>query len=265
MEVSGIPSSSRSNTTSTSFAVPGSVPAGDLEQHPNPLYADTLASLGDTIVPLVRPSNMRSKSSQYPAPALSISSAPTLAILSTNPSMQASCQCLTSALSLLETLTIESARPSAPNVARILHFKKRALVQCNTLLDCERCSSVSSFIILLVVFCEKMITSYERILAVLMEQFKLRHGQELDAASTSPERDEERQMAVKDYDLDIEEQPCVFGGLASMQMRKLKIFLARVRAVLKQWNCDQHVMMVDSVEDRLQQQLLVFDKSSNEH
>lgn len=244
--------------------MPGPVQAANLEQQPNPLRSENLVSSSDTVVPLVRPSIMRSKSSHYPAPVLSMSGAPALAVLTTNPSMQASCQCLTSALSLLETLAIESARISGPTIARILHFKKRALVQCNMLLDCERCSSVSSFIILLVVFCEKMITSYERVLVVLTEQCKLRQNQQLDPASASPERDEERQMAVKDYDLDMEEQPWVFGGLASMQMRKLKTFLARLKAVLKQWNCDPHVMMVDSVEERLQQQLRLFDKNLNE-
>ena len=63
--------------------------------------------------------------------------------------------------------------------------------------------------------------------------------------------DEERQVAVKDYDLDMEEQPCVFGGLASLQMRKLKIFLARVKDVLKQCHCNLHIAMVDWIEERL--------------
>ena len=187
----------------------------------------------------------------------------------------ASCQCLMSALTLLETLAIESARPSAPTVARILHFKKRALAQCNTLLECRRCSTVSSFIMLLVILCEKMITSYEQILAVLTKQYNLRQARLLGSATryqsvesgndhAAHALDEERQVAVKDYDLDMEEQPCVFGGLASLQMRKLKTFLTRVKAVLRQCHCDLHVVMVDSVEERLRQQLRLFDKSSNE-
>ncbi|KAL8822127.1 MAG: hypothetical protein Q9191_007131 [Dirinaria sp. TL-2023a] len=239
-----IPSSTPSNTTPISFAVPGPIQAGDLQQYPN---------------------YFRPGSSESLAPEMSISSAPALAILSANPSMQASCQCLTSALSLLETLTIESARLSALSIARILHFKKRALMQCNILLDCERCSSVSSFIMLLVVFCEKMITSYERVLIVLKEQYLFRQGQQLDTSFASFEGDEESQMVLKDYDLDMEEQPCVFEGLASMQMRKLKKFLARVKAVLEQRNCEPHVMTVDSVEERLQQKLKLCDKRSNEH
>ena len=225
---------------------------------------DNLVPLGDTVAPVVRAGNVRPEVSQRPASESSMSGAPQFGVVSTNPSTQASCQCLTSALLLLETLTVESARPSAPTIARILHFKKRALAQCNMLLDCQHCSSVSSFLMLLVVFCEKMITSYERVLMVLTEQYQLGQGLPIDTTSVFYEQDDARQMTVKDYDLDMEEQPCVFGGLASMQMRKLKTFLARVKAVLRQWNCDMHVVMVDSVEERLRQQLRLFDKDSNE-
>ena len=216
------------------------------------------------------------KTARHPTTDPSEADALRLAVSPTSSSERAaSCQCLISALTLLETLAIESARPSAPTVARILHFKKRALAQCNTLLDCRRCSSVSSFIMLLVILCEKMITSYEQVLAVLTEQYNLRQSQLLGSATryqpvesgndhAALGLDEERQVAVKDYDLDMEEQPCVFGGLASMQMRKLKTFLARVKTVLRQCHCDLHVVMVDSVGERLRQQLRLFDKSSNE-
>ena len=211
--------------------------------------------------------SVRSEAAQHPGPRLATLGTSHLNDGSANPANQASCQCLTSALSLLETLATQSAQPSAPTVARILHFKKRALAQCDVLLDCQRCSSVSSFIMLLVVFCEKMVTSYERVLVMLTAQYKSRQGQSLETAGGSTAtsaRDEERRMAVKDYDVDMEEQPCVFGSLASMQMRKMKTFLARVKTVLRQWNCDLHVATVISVEERLRQQLSLFDKNSNE-
>lgn len=187
--------------------------------------------------------------------------------LSKSLSTQGSCSCLLSALALLETIAIESARHSAPNVGRILQFKKQALAQCNKLLDCERCCSFSSFIMLLVVFCEKLITSYEQVLVVLTEQYKLRQTLLLqDPVGGSPEssgvRPEEFVMSVQDYNLDAEEQPCVFGSLAYMQMKKMNRFLARMKAILRQWKCHLHVVMVDSVEERLRQQLRLFEKDS---
>lgn len=124
--------------------------------------------------------------------------------------------------------------------------------------------------ILLIVLCQKMILSYERVLVILTEQYNRAHQQQHltrpDAVSGHPADvigGEAQQIIGNDYDLDLEEQPCVFGGLASMQLRRLAAFLVRVKVVLKTWNWDPHVKMVDSVEERVREQLRLFDKSSN--
>ncbi|KAG6988953.1 aristolochene synthase [Physcia stellaris] len=265
-----IPSSPPSNAASRDAGRPDPERAEELQQQQD---ASHRASPVTAVASISRPCDpARSEIAQRPnlGPATNGAFKPDVG--STCSSPQVSCQCLTSALSLLETLAIEIARASGPTIARILHFKKRALAQCNMLLDCQRCSSVSSFLILLVVFCEKMVTSYELVLAILTKQYKSRQGREPVGTSTTrshsgafdAELEEERQMAVKDYDLDMEEQPCVFGNLASMQMRKMRTFLARVKAVLRQWKCDPHIATVDSVEERLRQQLRLFNKDSNE-
>ena len=248
---------------------PGPVRSVQPGQRQTQLHNINLARLGECVASDARSSDsVRHVVAQQPRPESATSGTSNL---TGGPTTQSSCQCLTSALSLLETLTIQSAQPSARTVARILHFKKRALAQCDVLLDCQRCGSLSSFIMLLVVFCEKMVTSYERVLVILTAQYKARQGQQSSDiagggfASAASERDEERRMAVRDYDVDMEEQPCVFGSLASMQMRKMKTFLARVKTVLRQWNCELHVATVVSVEERLRQQLRLFDKDSNEH
>lgn len=247
---------------------PGPAKPGEPGQRQSPLHNGSLVRLGESVASGARSNDsVGSEVAQHPGPELATFGTSNLTGGSTSSAAQSSCQCLTSALSLLETLAIQSAQPSAPTVARMLHFMKRALVQCDVLLDCQRCSSLSSFIILLVVFCEKMVTSYERVLVILTAQYRSRQGQPVEVAGASvatSERDEERRMAVKDYDVDMEEQPCVFGSLASMQMRKMKTFLARVKSVLRQWNCDSHVATVVSVEERLRQQLRLFDKDSNE-
>ena len=238
-------------------------------QRQSPLHNGSLVRSMECVASSARSSDsVRSEVAQPPGPELATLGPSNLTDGSTSSATQSSCQCLTSALSLLETLAVQSAQPSAPTVARMLHFMKRALAQCDVLLDCQRCSSLSSFIILLVVFCEKMVMSYERVLVILTAQYRSRQEQSLIAtggAAASSARDDERRMAVKDYDVDMEEQPCVFGSLASMQMRKMKTFLARVKSVLKQWNYDDHVATVVSVEERLRQQLRLFDKDSNEH
>ena len=262
-----IPSSPSSNHTTIDARDAGPAKPVEPGQRQSPLHNGSLARMGDCVAPGARSSDgLRSEVAQHPGSQLATLGTSNLTGGSASPASQASCQCLTSALSLLETLATQSTQSSAPTVARMLHFKKRALAQCDVLLDCQRCSRVSSFIMLLVVFCEKMVTSYEQVLVILTAQYKARQGQSPEnesGSATTPERDEERRMAVKDYDVDMEEQPCVFGSLASMQMRKMKAFLERVKTVLRQWNCDLHVATVVSVEERLRRQLSLFDKNSN--
>ena len=70
-------------------------------------------------------------------------------------------------------------------------------------------------------------------------------------------------MTLGDYELDPEEEPCVFGGLASLQLRKLKLMmlmtlLATMKVVLKSWNWDTYIEMVDSVSERVRKQLAKF-------
>ena len=243
---------------------PGPVRRVQPGQRQTPLHNISLVRSGESVASDTRSNDsVRNEVAQQPGPESATPSPSNPTGGPPTSATQSPCQCLTSALSLLETLAIQSVQPSAPTVARILHFKKRALAQCDALLDCQRCSSLSSFIMLLVVFCEKMVTSYERVLVILTAQYKARQGGPSFAAAAS-ERDEERRMAVKDYDVDMEEQPCVFGSLASMQMRKMRAFLARVKGLLRRWNCELHVATVVSVEERLRQQLRLFDKDSHE-
>lgn len=249
-----IPSSPPSNTDPRDVEGSGCERAEDFQQQQDAPYRASLVTTSGAVVSLPRPEVVQK-----------------LNVGSTHSYPQASCQCLTSALSLLETLAIEIAWASGPTIARILNFKERALAQCNIFLDCPRCSSVSSFLILLVVFCEKMVTSYEQILAILTKHYKSHQGfvpvspsATRQGGTVDSELGEDRQMAVKDYDLDMEEQPCVYGNLASMQMRKMTTFLTRVKTVLRQWNCDPHIATVDSVEERLRQQLRLFNKDPNE-
>lgn len=126
---------------------------------------------------------------------------------------------------------------------------------------------------LLVVLCEKMTASYEQVFLVLTEQYNEFQGPVIYAASassaqhsgnTTPDCKVDHQMEVKDYHVDMDEQPCVFGSLASMQMRKLKTFLVKVKAILRRWNCDLHIATVDLVEARLLEQLQLFEKDSIE-
>lgn len=192
-----------------------------------------------------------------------------------SPFSQAPCRCFASALSLLEKLTLAETQSCPPSVAAKLHLKKRALVQCNKLLDCPQCSNISGFMVLLIVLCEKIISSYEHVLVLLTEQYeRIRQQTHTKLAGSALGsrtetsllmQTEQRQMTVKDYDLDPDEEPCVFGGLALTQLKRFRDFLLRAKAVLKDCSLDPHVAMLESVEERVRTQLLLYSKRTDEH
>jgi hypothetical protein len=60
-------------------------------------------------------------------------------------------------------------------------------------------------------------------------------------------------LLFKDYEVDVKEEPCVFGGLTSMQLKTLVLFLARLRELERSWSWSwgTHILMVDAVEKRV--------------
>jgi hypothetical protein len=183
------------------------------------------------------------------------------------------CQCTTHALSLLEAIVHHDTLATLSSVPTDLSLTKRALVHCKKLLDCAHCSSTSSFVTLLILLCQQIITSYENIIAKLCEQFNKIHpdnqftarghgvdqlvlqaraqAQTCNGSETLHDLATDKRLLFKDYEVDVEEEPCVFGGLTSMQLKTLVLFLAKLRGVARGWSWDTHVMMVDAVEKRV--------------
>ncbi|KAK9242872.1 hypothetical protein V1506DRAFT_43085 [Lipomyces tetrasporus] len=156
--------------------------------------------------------------------------------MESNPST--SCQCGASAISLLETVSIEYIEATLLSVPRVICRSKPALSQCRKLLSCNRCSNTSEFLMLLIIICEKVTSVYQRTIIILTEQFhKLYppnrkdevHMAGLDMATA---RDADRSLNLREYDVEVEEEPCVFGGVIQMQLKKVIAFLAILKAVL---------------------------------
>jgi hypothetical protein len=198
--------------------------------------------------------------SQYPTPEMTPS----------NP-----CQCTTQVLSLLEAIVHHDTLGTLASVPADLSLNKRALVCCKKLLDCHQCSSNSSFVTLLILLCQQITTSYENIIGKLCEQFNEVHPDHqftargddlsyLQAPAQERVREQtcnegnilngltpDKRLPFKDYEVDVEEKPCVFGDLTSMQLKTLVLFLVNLRELARGWSWGTHVLMVDAVERRV--------------
>lgn len=151
------------------------------------------------------------------------------------PTVPASCQCLTNVSCLLEILSIEAARLNMSRVGRLLHLEKRILSQCDMLLGCPSCSGLSHYISLLIILCQNVANSFGQMLALLTDQY-LRLQAQRNSATTPYSHDnigsilegKEQRIVVEDYDMDVEEQPCIFGALSLIQLKKLQTLLGRI-------------------------------------
>ncbi|KAJ8096452.1 hypothetical protein POJ06DRAFT_48237 [Lipomyces tetrasporus] len=179
--------------------------------------------------------------------------------MESNPST--SCQCGASAISLLETVSIEYVEATLQSVPRVICRSKHALSQWRKLLSCNRCSNTSEFLMLLIIICEKVTSVYQRTIIILTEQFhKLYppnrkdevHMAGLDMATA---RDADHSLNLREYDVEVEEEPCVFGGVIQMQLKKVIAFLAILKAVLGAFNWSSHLAMVQIVRDQAQELL----------
>jgi len=212
-----------------------------------------------------------SSNEELPLRGLAPSQYPTPERMTSNP-----CQCTTQALSLLEAIVHHDTLGTLASVPTDLSLNKRALVRCEKLLDCDQCSSNSSFVTLLILLCQQIITSYKNIIAKLCEQFNKVHpnnqftareeddlsylwarAQERIQEQTCNEGDmpngltPDKRLLFKDYEVNVEEEPCVFGGLTSMQLKTLVLFLVKLRELARGWSWGTHVLMADAVERRV--------------
>jgi hypothetical protein len=128
---------------------------------------------------------------------------------------------------------------------------------------------------LLILLCQQAITSCENIIARLCEQFNKIHPDnqfmargdrvyQLHARVQTRIQEQacnegvalndlttDKRLLFKDYEVDVEEEPCAFGGLTSMQLKTLVLFLARLRGLARSWSWGTHILMVDAVEKRV--------------
>jgi hypothetical protein len=209
-------------------------------------------------------------------PPLSVPTMPTNQYPTPESHSDGPCQCTTQALSLLESVVHHDTLSTLSSVPIDLSLNKRALIRCKNLLGCPHCISTSTFITLLILLCQQIISSYENIIAKFCNQVNKIHpdnqftarGDSVDELHVRVQaRIHERvgaeggvmvndlatgqRLLFKDYEVDVEEKPCVSGGLTSMQLKKLVLILERLRSVAGGRGWGTHELMVEAVEKRV--------------
>ena len=102
------------------------------------------------------------------------------------------------------------------------------------------------------------------ILSQQYNRLQSRRAQQLEFGSSEGDDDLGiHQMAVHGYDLDIEVEPCLFGALALMGIRKFRVILDHIREVTTTQSWDPHTAIVDEIVDDVSKQIGLYDKTGS--
>lgn len=160
---------------------------------------------------------------------------------------------MSTALDILEVLEIKNSKLSLEAIDGILSFKKRALNQCNVMLECQGCNSHSQFMMLLVVICDKMVASFERLSLTCREV----HQQITEVGDTKKAEGftivDGKSLFVGEYEVDLDEERCyLVRQLVMLQLRNLATFELRLKGIANGWSWDAHKTMLATIDKRLQ-------------
>lgn len=160
---------------------------------------------------------------------------------------------MSTALDILEVLEIKNSKMSYEAIDGILSFKKRALNQCNVMLECQSCNSHSQFMMLLVVICDKMVASFERLSLSCREV----HQQFTEVGDMKKAEGfsivDGKSLFVGEYEVDLDEERCyLVRQLVMLQLRNLATFELRLKGIANGWSWDAHKTMLATIDKRLQ-------------
>jgi hypothetical protein len=150
-----------------------------------------------------------------------------------------------------------------------LHMEKRIISQCDMLLGCPSCSGLSHYISLLIILCQNMANSFGQILALLTDQYHRLQAQRNSANTPYSQdnigsllEDKKQRILVQDYDIDVEEQPFIFGALSLIQLKRLQTLLGRIKHTARAWKWDSHIAVVESTEQQIEKQITMYAKNN---
>ena len=160
---------------------------------------------------------------------------------------------MSTALDILEVLEIKNSKMSLEAIDGILSFKKRALAQCNVMLECQGCNSHSQFVMLLVVICDKMVASFERLSASCREVHNtITEVGDIKRAEGFTIVDG-KSLFVGEYEVDLDEERCyLVRQLVMLQLKNLATFELRLKGIANGWSWDAHKTMLATIDKRLQ-------------
>lgn len=163
-----------------------------------------------------------------------------------------SCHCMNIALKLLEAFESRKCQPRDQNKNHILSLTKRAIAECNRMLDCDTCNVLSSFMILVIVVSQKVMSMLDTLTSMPYGHWD--RGEDLVRPHSQGVSADTGKMMLDVLPLDTsEELENVFEVLEIRQCKDLSRLMGRLKSTAACWHWETHIAMIEPIELQLKE------------
>ena len=186
-------------------------------------------------------------------------------------SSKSGCDCLPRALSLHESLevTVWDQKKSQIEVHEVLQHQKKAVMRCEELLECQRCSVQSSYVMLVLTMCRVILDTLQAIGSTRLQRSTTRasissrssslrgttaYGGESEAGTDSHELglgSSSRWNFRTKRQLDDEDEDIVLQSLLSERLRRLATLLERLNSIICERDWPAHKCLLREMSSRM--------------
>lgn len=166
------------------------------------------------------------------------------------------CDCLQTSVFLLEELEKKTSS-TEPNVLdSVLAHHKDALNHCNTMLCCPRCTIRSENMMLLAVFCEKMVGLCEKVIYTYLRHVHIMSRRDRISEEIMKSR---QKLFIGDYEVDVpHEWECLMRMLIILQLRSLRSLVIRMKMIASSASRSAQLSVLHITERKIGDLMLKF-------
>ena len=175
------------------------------------------------------------------------------------------CQCVQKAMVLHEEVETKRTEDSMTLTDYRLSFQKSILNQCNGILRCKECRSISAFAMLIITICERLVCSFQSISRSYLDRLRYQHEQQRQCSDLDLRKkisgDEEglgggssQKVYIGGYCVESpQEQSFLVIRAIELQLRELHNLLITLKDVAVYHGWVKHISMLRAIDEQLQQ------------
>ncbi|KAI0194726.1 hypothetical protein EV127DRAFT_198750 [Xylaria flabelliformis] len=193
----------------------------------------------------------------------------TSTVASSPATCDSNCTCFSQAISTYEAIEVAvwGQNELWKNADDMLRYQKKALIECEELLECRRCSTQSAYTMLLLSMCRRILTTLADLcrggdkvanLEHGPERKRQKHGDEYDSGDDN--RNRGYGISIRNRQLDDDDEHLVLQSLLTARVARLGRLLTTLDKIVGEQNWPAHKAIIRELQTRLTGTSFVVDK-----